>query len=248
MADADLNAEDGYCYYVVLTGADGTQLEVDINSPAQITNDALINMAASLNAYCNLMVDSSSFSGNKLTLALINMAASLNAYCNLMVDSSSFSGNKLTLNAGTVQIQLPRITNNGESITCKEAALSLRFNGEDVDKKSLTMADLDENNCYNIDLTGLSFSVPALEDDQQVHLALNVTLSNGQELSTSGITWFASGGDLLDLTGLSFSVPALEDDQQVHLALNVTLSNGQELSTSGITWFASGGDLLLAVG
>lgn len=172
MADADLNAEDGYCYYVVLTGADGTQLEVDINSPAQITNDALINMAASLNAYCNLMVD-----------------------------SSSFSGNKLTLNAGTVQIQLPRITNNGENITCKEAVLSLQFNGEDVDKKSLTMADLDENNCYNIDLTGLSFSVPALEDDQQVHLALNVTLSNGQELSTSGITWFASGGDLLLAVG-----------------------------------------------
>lgn len=172
VADADLNAEDGYCYYVVLTGTDGTQLEVDINSPAQITNDALINMAASLNAYCNLMVD-----------------------------SSSFSGNKLTLNAGTVQIQLPRITNNGESITCKEAVLSLQFNGENVDKKSLTMADLDENNCYNIDLTGLSFSVPALEDDQQVHLALNVTLSNGQELSTSGITWFASGGDLLLAVG-----------------------------------------------
>ena len=168
VAEADLNAEDGYCYYVVLTAADGTQLEVDVNSPTQVTNDALINMAASLNTYCNLMVE-----------------------------SSAFSSGKLTISSGTAQIQLPRITNAGEEITCKEAVLALEFDGQSADQKSLPLAQPDENSCYSLDLAGQSFSVPALEDDQQVHLRLNVTLSNGQTLSTSGTTWYASGGDLL---------------------------------------------------
>ena len=36
-ASADLNAADGYCYYVLLTAADGTQTEVAINTPTAPT-------------------------------------------------------------------------------------------------------------------------------------------------------------------------------------------------------------------
>ena len=32
VADADLNTADGYCYYVVLNGADGTSTEVAVNT------------------------------------------------------------------------------------------------------------------------------------------------------------------------------------------------------------------------
>lgn len=168
VASADLNAEDGYCYYIVFTAADGTRQEVDINSPAQPTNDALINIAASLDTYCNLMVE-----------------------------GSRFDGSVLTLTAGMAQLQLPRITNAGESIVCKEAVLALEFDGQIVDKKSLTLTELDERSACQADLAGLAFSVPTLEDDQQVHLRLDVTLSNGQTLTASGSTWYASGGDLL---------------------------------------------------
>lgn len=57
-ASADLNAADGYCYYVLLTAADGTQTEVAINTPTAPTDDALINLESALNSYCNMTVAS----------------------------------------------------------------------------------------------------------------------------------------------------------------------------------------------
>lgn len=171
-ASADLNAEDGYCYYVILSSGDGEELEVSVNTPAEPTNEALINMASALESYCNVMVD-----------------------------GSSFSGGKLTITEGTAQVQLPRITNAGETITCKEAVLSLQYNGEVVDKQTLKLGEADDDSRYEQDLSNLSFSVPAMEDDQQLTLALDVTLSNGQELSANGGTWYYSGGELLLAVG-----------------------------------------------
>ena len=57
-ASADLNAADGYCYYVLLTAADGTQTEVAINTPTAPTDDALINLESALDSYCNMTVAS----------------------------------------------------------------------------------------------------------------------------------------------------------------------------------------------
>ena len=171
-ASADLNAEEGYCYYVILSSGSGEELEVAVNTPAEPTNEALINMASALESYCNVMVD-----------------------------GSSFSGGKLTITEGTAQIQLPRITNAGETVTCKEAVLSLQYNGDAVDKQALKLDETDDDNRYEQDLSNLSFSVPAMEDDQQLTLTLDVTLSNGQSLSASGGTWYYSGGELLLAVG-----------------------------------------------
>ena len=171
-ASADLNAEDGYCYYVILASGDGEQLEVAVNTPAEPTNEALINMASALESYCNILVD-----------------------------GSNFSGGKLTITEGTAQIQLPRITNAGETVTCKEAVLSLQYNGEVVDKQTLKLGEADDDSRYEQDLSNVSFSLPAMEDDQQLTMALDVTLSNGQELSANGGTWYYSGGELLLAVG-----------------------------------------------
>lgn len=167
-ASADLNAEDGYCYYVVLTSGSGESLEVAVNTPAEPTNDALINMATALNAYCNVMVD-----------------------------NSSFSNGTLSITEGSAQIQLPRITNPDETITCKDAVLSIQYNGEIIDKQTLKLGEPDDDRCYTLDLSGLNFSIHVTEDDQQIALVLDVTLSNGQTLSANGGTWYCTGGELL---------------------------------------------------
>ena len=167
-ASADLNAEDGYCYYVVLTSGSGESLEVAVNTPAEPTNDALINMATALNAYCNVMVD-----------------------------NSSFSNGTLSITEGSAQIQLPRIANPDETITCKDAVLSIQYNGEIIDKQTLKLDEPDDDRCYTLDLSGLNFSIHVTEDDQQIALVLDVTLSNGQTLSANGGTWYCTGGELL---------------------------------------------------
>ena len=171
-ASADLNAADGYCYYVILTGADSTELEVAVNTPTNIVDESLINMETSLSSYCNVMVD-----------------------------SSEFNGGKLTITGGTAQIQLPRITLAEGSVTCTEVKLVLTFNGEDVASEKLTLPETQASGTYEIDLSGLSFKIPDMEDDQQVQLRLDAALSNGQTLTAPAGVWFYNDGNLLIAVG-----------------------------------------------
>lgn len=171
-ASAELNAADGYCYYVVLTTSTGEQAEIAINTPVSPTDEALINMESSLNTYCHLLVE-----------------------------SSDADEKKLTITAGTVQIQLPRITNDGEAITCSDAVLVLSFNGAESDRKELKLSDPDANGLYELNIADTRFDIPAMEDDQQLTLRLDVTLSNGQILSDANGTWSYIGGQLVSAVG-----------------------------------------------
>lgn len=171
-ASAELVAADGYCYYVVLTTAEGKQAEVAINTPT-----------------------------NPVDEALINMETALNSYCNLLVETSDASGSKLTITAGTAQIQPPRITNEGEAISCTEAVLVLNFNGEEVTREALTLPEADANGAYELSIAGITFDIPEMEDDQQLSLRLDVTLSNGQTLTDSNGTWSYIDGALVSAVG-----------------------------------------------
>ena len=51
VAAADLNAENGLCYYVVLTSAEGLTTELAINTPTNPGNEDFINMKDALNSY-----------------------------------------------------------------------------------------------------------------------------------------------------------------------------------------------------
>lgn len=170
-AAAELNAADGYCYYVILTAANGTQTEVAVNIPTAPIDETLINLESSLNAYCNLLVE----------------------------DAKS-EGGKLTITAGSAQVQLPRIT-QATAVTCSEASLVLSFNGGDVARETLTLSAPDAAGICTLDISGASFQIPALEDDQQVDLRLDATLSNGQSLTAPGGSWFYNGGELFLAAG-----------------------------------------------
>lgn len=171
-ASADLNAADGYCYCVLLTAADGTQTEVAINTPTAPTDDALINLKSALDSYCNMTVA-----------------------------SATQDGSTLTLTGGSVDVQAPRITNEGEAITCSKAELVLTFDEEIVGTAALTMEAAEIPGSYTADISGISFNIPAMEDDQQLSIRLDVTLSNGQFLTAPGGTFSFLNGEMVSSVG-----------------------------------------------
>lgn len=171
-ASADLNAADGYCYYVILAESNGAQTEVAVNTPTAPTDEALINLESALQSYCNILVE-----------------------------NSSYSGGTLKLEEGIVQVQVPQITNNGETITCQSAELLLKFNGEIVDQQEVTLTESEFPGRYEQSLSGVSLSVPAMEDDQQLILEVQATLSNGHVLTAPAGTWYFFDGTLQQAVG-----------------------------------------------
>lgn len=171
-AAAELNAADGYCYYVILTAADGTQTEVAVNTPTAPVDDALINMASSLNSYCSLTVN-----------------------------ASEQDGDKLTITDGNIQIQLPMITNEGETIVCSKAVLVMTFNGTEVGSTELALDEPTDAGAYGLSIAGTEFQIPSMENNQSVELRLDVTLSNNQTLTALGGSWSYHEGNLLLAVG-----------------------------------------------
>lgn len=64
LAEAELNAADGYSYFIVLTGSDGSLTEWPLTG----ADVSLVNLASALNSYCNLLVTDSAYENGKLTL------------------------------------------------------------------------------------------------------------------------------------------------------------------------------------
>ena len=172
-ASADLNGEDGYCYYMILTAADGTQSEVAINTPTDPSDDSLIHMATALNAYCEASVA-----------------------------SSKLEGSKLTVEDGSAKIQLPFLTLDTGAVTCQKTELVLCYNGADFARQEMKNPAADESGIAAMDISGMSFEIPAgIEDDHQLSLRLDVTLSNGHMLSAPAGTWYYLDGQLLLAVG-----------------------------------------------
>lgn len=133
--------------------------------------------------------------------ALANMASALESYCNLMVESTTFADGKLTITEGSVQVQAPKITNDGETIAVHEATLVLSFNGEEKASRKLDLTAAEAAGAYELALKDVTFDVPEMENDQQLNLVLNVALSNGQTLTAAGGTFFYNDGELLTAVG-----------------------------------------------
>lgn len=171
-ASADLNAADGYCYYVVLTDTNGSVTEVSVNTPTDPRDEALINMETSLNSYCTLVVE-----------------------------QSSVENGELILSGGSIQVQAPTITNDGQTITCKSVLLNLLLDGNATANQELTLEDTDDNGFYTLTISDIRFPLPEMEADQQLQLMLDVTLSNGQTLTAPGGIWYYNDTALMNAVG-----------------------------------------------
>lgn len=170
-ATVDLDAADGYSYYCTLISANGTREQIPLNTPENPVYDTLVYMETSLTAYCNMIVE-----------------------------SWEDEGGKLNITSGYVQAQLPRI-GAGDSAMMADAQLVLKLNGTPVEKQPLDIPEGEGEGSYEQVLTGVSFKMPEMEDDYQLVLVLEVTLSDGQVLTSYGGSWYYNAGEMFMVVG-----------------------------------------------
>ena len=168
----DLNAADGYCYYCTITDEAGNAMEVELNTPKKPTNETLIDMETSLNSYCGMMVEDSQLEGTTLTIV-----------------------------SGYAQVQLPKIGQTVDPVTCTGGRLVLEHSGQEVARRDLTLVPGETSDRYAAEIAGIQFTIPSMKDDEQLDIRMEVTLSDGQVLTTAGGSWFYNGGKLFLVVG-----------------------------------------------
>lgn len=168
----ELSAADGYSYYCILTSLDGTQDQIELNSPENMTNETLVYLGTNLTAYANLIVE------------------------DWEVDAAS-----LTIKTGYIQAQMPRLASNGIAPTASKAELILQLNGEEVGRQEVALEAGEGEGSFEMAISGTSFTMPAMEDDYQLDLWLEITLNNGNKISASGGSWYSNNGELQLVVG-----------------------------------------------
>ncbi len=109
-ANVELDAADGYSYYLLLTEPDGRQEYLDLNSPV-----------------------------NPVDPMLVYMYSSLSTSCTLDVYDWQIGDGSLALLGGNAWIQLPQMTADGVPATCTDASLILQLDGQEIARKSLML-------------------------------------------------------------------------------------------------------------
>lgn len=167
----ELTAADGYSYYCILTSANGSQDEIILNSPENITNETLVYLGSNLNAYANMIVE-----------------------------DWEATGTNLVVKSGYVQAQMPRLSANG-AVSIAKAALVLKLNGQESSRQELAIPTGEGDGSYEMSLADISFVMPAMADDYQLDLYLEITLSTGNTIQASGGSWYSNNGELLLVVG-----------------------------------------------
>lgn len=170
------------------------------------TASAELNAADGYCYYCRLTAPDGTVTeievntpNNATDESLINMETSLAAYANLIVEDWEHADGKLTVVSGYGQVQLPRL--GGENaVTCTKAELSFHLNGQELERQSISLPE-DGGSTPRLELMGKQFAVPEMENDYQLDLWLEVTLSNGQQLTAVGASWFLIDGALTMAVG-----------------------------------------------
>lgn len=170
-ASVDLEAANGYGYYFIITTADGVPTRMELNSPSNITDDTLVYMETALSAYADLKID----------------------------DWGEQNG-KLVLKSGFAQVQMPRLTANGETAYAG-SQLVLKYNGEEVQRQDIKLPEGEGIGRYELALSNVSINLPELQDDGILQLWLEATLTNGQTVDHCGCTWTYFDGTLTPSVG-----------------------------------------------
>lgn len=173
VASAELNGADGYGYYVIITGKDGSIAEIPVNTPEEPVDEALVNLASYLQSYCTLTLNDTALEGDNLTIL-----------------------------SGYALVQAPRITENSDNVACAQASLVLTLDGQEIASMPLTMAPGETDRSYDSTITDMSFTIPGdLSDGQQLMLRLDAVLTNGQTLTAQGGSWTAQNGVVANAVG-----------------------------------------------
>lgn len=128
--------------------------------------------------------------------SLVYLKTSLAAYCNLYVSDFKTENGLFTVTAGFAHVQLPQLSVSGTTIGFSKAELVFQLNGNDIETQPVDLPVGEGVGSHEASLSAISFKMPQMEDDYQLDLNLNVTLTNGETLTANGGSWFFSNGEL----------------------------------------------------
>lgn len=128
--------------------------------------------------------------------SLVYMKRSLDAYCNLYISDFKDAEGKFTVTAGFASVQLPQLTTVGTTVDFQSAQLVFLLNGETVETQNIDLPKGEGEGSHETSLSNISFTMPQMRDDYQLDLMLVVSLTNGQELTANGGSWFYNNGEL----------------------------------------------------
>lgn len=171
-AKVSLPVADGYSYFCSMEDNSGENAQILLSSPDAPIEDSLVFLHTSLTAYGNLFLG-----------------------------DWSVDNGRLTIHNGFAQFQLPRLAETGTNVGFRGARLVLRLNDMEIDSQNLTLPEGEGEGSYEEAITDLSFSIPQLSNDDQLDLALEVTLTTDGVISTVGGSWFLSDGQLCLVVG-----------------------------------------------
>lgn len=120
---------------------------------------------------------------------LVNLADALIAYCNLVVGEWEVREDVLTLGPCYAHIQYPQL--GGSNIRCVQASLVLKHGETVLDTVPVTDLLQDAEGGCEGQIDAASFSLPELEEGEEVALWLEATLTDGQVLDVCAATWYA---------------------------------------------------------
>lgn len=163
----ELSGVDGYGYYLVLTDPNGVSIELELASPEYVTDETLVYLGTSLSTYANMVVED--WEANASALRILS---------------------------GYIHAQMPRLTYNNVAVSVNEAALVLKRDNEEVERKAVELMAGEGSGSYEMTITDQTFSMPSMEEDSQLDLWLEISLNTGDTISVSGGSWYSIDGQL----------------------------------------------------
>ena len=170
-AEAEVYAADGYGYYCVLMDGEGMRRQIPLTTP-----------------------------DNPVEEMSVYLESSLNAYCNLLLDGWQADQETLTLTSVYFQAQLPLLSVD-ENLSIQNTQLLLSHNGQDVQTQTVTLSPGEGERSFEGTMTDISLPLPEMEEDDQLELRLEITLSDGRKLISSSVSWYKNGGELFSVVG-----------------------------------------------
>lgn len=170
--ELQLPAADGYSYYCLIANPDGAQQQIPL-----ITEDSTEDRT------------------------LIDVASSLAGYCHLLVEDWDYSGDTLKVNAGYFQAMTPKLTPDGSAVVALKAELVLLHNGEEVSRQELPLTAGEAEGTIEGAVSAISFTTPKLEDDHQLDLVLEISLTGGEPMRNNSCSWYYIDGGLTMVVG-----------------------------------------------
>ena len=128
--------------------------------------------------------------------SLVYLQTSLAAYCNLYISDYKVENNEFCVTAGYAHVQLPQLTAGGTEVDLVSSELVFLLNGVQIDAQPITLPAGEGAGSREASLSSIRFAMPQMEDDYQLDLELKANLSDGQQLSVVGGSWYYNNGEL----------------------------------------------------